>query len=196
MQGQSLGFHFASTPHPATGITMYALSNAKCMHLPPDTMYCAHSLASIRILYMPSGSQCRTPNARRTRLRPSHSLCHHLFPLLSLLQRIHVRVSFSISTAIFILIYSYYSLAEVIYEAFTLAAFLMLLIQFVASTSSSHTAESALERKDKTRLPIPLCCWRFRPTKPYFMYTLKWSVLQYTIVRPGSSLSSIPFFHH
>ena len=90
----------------------------------------------------------------------------------------------------FILPCSYYSLIEVIYEAFTLSAFLMLLIQFVASTASSQTAESALERKDKARLPIPLCCWRFRPTKPYFMYTLKWSVLQYTIVRPGVSLSS------
>jgi Organic solute transporter Ostalpha len=85
----------------------------------------------------------------------------------------------------FIQLFSYYSLVEVIYEAFTLSAFLMLLIQFVASTASSHTAENALERKDKTRLPLPLCCWRFRPTKPYFMYTLKWSVMQYTIVRPG-----------
>lgn len=90
----------------------------------------------------------------------------------------------------FIFLFSYYSLVEIIYEAFTLSAFLMLLIQFVASTAVSQTAESALERKDKARLPIPLCCWRFRPTKPYFMYALKWSVLQYTIVRPGVSLSS------
>ncbi len=105
---------------------------------------------------------------------------------------------FTLSTAIFIILCSYYSLVEVIYEAFTLSAFLMLLIQFVAVTASSQTAESALERKDKTRLPIPLCCWRFRPTKPYFMYTLKWSVLQYTIVRPGASLfftSVLPSFH-
>jgi len=175
---------------------MYALSNAKCMHLPSDTMYRAHSLASIRILYMPSGSQCSTPNTMRSHLCPRpQSSPSSLFSLIASSENTREGFS-SFSTAIFILIYSYFSLVEVIYEAFTLAAFLMLLIQFVASTASSQTAESALERKDKTRLPIPLCCWRFRPTKPYFMYTLKWSVLQYTIVRPGTSLSSIPSPHH
>ncbi|KAG8874828.1 hypothetical protein FRB98_008224 [Tulasnella sp. 332] len=80
--------------------------------------------------------------------------------------------------------YTYYELVEVVYEAFTIAAFLLLLIQYVARTGADDTAQAALSRKDKTKLPIPLCFWRYRPTKPYFMYTLKWSVLQYAAIRP------------
>ncbi|KAK0475659.1 DUF300-domain-containing protein [Armillaria luteobubalina] len=87
--------------------------------------------------------------------------------------------------------YTYYSLVEVIYEAATLSAFMLLLIEYVAATGSAHSAENAMVRKDKTKLPIPLCYWRYRPSKPYFMYTVKWSVLQYVIVRPLCSIVGI-----
>lgn len=87
--------------------------------------------------------------------------------------------------------YTYYSFGVVVYEAFTISAFLLLLIQYVAETSSGKTAEGALERKDKKKLPIPFCCWRYRPTKAYFMYAIKWSVLQYVIIRPAVSITGI-----
>ncbi|KAH9970660.1 organic solute transporter Ostalpha-domain-containing protein [Russula compacta] len=80
--------------------------------------------------------------------------------------------------------YTYYSLVESVYEAITLSAFLLLLVEYVASTAAGHTAEGALARKDKKSLPFPFCCWRYRPTKAYFMYTLKWSVMQYVLIRP------------
>ncbi|KAJ3749905.1 organic solute transporter Ostalpha-domain-containing protein [Lentinula detonsa] len=83
--------------------------------------------------------------------------------------------------------YTYYELVE----AFTLSAFLMLLIEFVASSGSGHKAESSIARKDKRKLPFPFCHWRYRPTKPYFMYTLKWAVLQYVIFRPAISIAAI-----
>jgi len=87
--------------------------------------------------------------------------------------------------------YTYYSLIEAAYEAVTLSAFLLLLIEFVAASATGHRAENAIARKDKKRLLVPFCCWRYRPTKPYFMYTLKWSVLQYVIVRPAVSIAGI-----
>ncbi|KAG2130418.1 organic solute transporter Ostalpha-domain-containing protein [Suillus bovinus] len=87
--------------------------------------------------------------------------------------------------------YTYYSLIEAAYEAVTLSAFLLLLIEFVAATATGGDATKAIERKDKRPLPIPFCCWRYRPTKPYFMYTLKWSVLQYVIIRPAVSIAGI-----
>jgi len=87
--------------------------------------------------------------------------------------------------------YTYYSLAESAYEAITLSAFLLLLIEYVADTGSGHSALKAMERKDKRPLPIPFCCWRYRPTKAYFMYTVKWSVLQYVIIRPACSIAGI-----
>ncbi|KAJ7226845.1 organic solute transporter Ostalpha-domain-containing protein [Mycena pura] len=87
--------------------------------------------------------------------------------------------------------YTYYSLVYVAYEAVTISAFLLLIIEFVADTSAGHSAESAMARKDKRPLPFPFCMWRYRPTKPYFMYTVKWSVLQYVIVRPAVSVAGI-----
>ncbi|ESK97064.1 transmembrane protein 184c [Moniliophthora roreri MCA 2997] len=87
--------------------------------------------------------------------------------------------------------YTYYSLVEVAYEAVTLSAFLLLLIEYVAATASNRDAKNALARKDKRKLPMPLCCWRYRPTKAYFMYTVKWSVLQYVIIRPAASITGI-----
>ncbi|KAJ3893147.1 DUF300-domain-containing protein [Lentinula edodes] len=89
--------------------------------------------------------------------------------------------------------YTYYDLAEVgaPFKAFTLSAFLMLLIEFVADSGSGHNPESSIARKGKRNLPFPFCHWRYRPTKPYFMYTLKWAVLQYVILRPAISITGI-----
>ncbi|KAF9481499.1 DUF300-domain-containing protein [Pholiota conissans] len=83
--------------------------------------------------------------------------------------------------------YIYYSFIE----AVTLSAFLLLIIEYVAATAHGHSTDKALERKDKMPLPMPFCCWRYRPTKAYFMYTVKWSVLQYVIIRPLVSVAGI-----
>lgn len=37
-----------------------------------------------------------------------------------------------------------------------LSAFLLLVIQYVAATAATRTAEDALARKDKSKLPIPV----------------------------------------
>ncbi|TDL18236.1 DUF300-domain-containing protein [Rickenella mellea] len=87
--------------------------------------------------------------------------------------------------------FTYYELAEVVYEAVTISAFMLLLIEYVAATASGHKADNALARKDKRSLPIPFCCWRYRPTKAYFMYTVKWAVMQYVVVRPLVSAVAI-----
>ncbi|KAI0086030.1 DUF300-domain-containing protein [Irpex rosettiformis] len=87
--------------------------------------------------------------------------------------------------------YTYYDLIETAYESVTISAFLLLLIEFVASTASGNDVKNAMARKDKSSLPPPFCMWRYRPTKAYFMYTVKWSVLQYVIIRPLLSIVGI-----
>jgi len=72
--------------------------------------------------------------------------------------------------------YTYYALVEAIYEALAVAAFLMLLIQFVGE--STEEQKKVLAEKSKRKIPIPFCCWRYRPSKPYFMYTLKARVIR------------------
>jgi len=85
--------------------------------------------------------------------------------------------------------YTYYSLAEAVYEALAVAAFMMLLIQFVGSSTKEQ--KDILASKKKIKMPIPFCCWRYRPAKPYFMYTLKWAVLQYCVLRPLLSIAGV-----
>ncbi|KAF7361848.1 hypothetical protein MVEN_00529300 [Mycena venus] len=100
--------------------------------------------------------------------------------------------------------YTYYSLVEVVYEALTISAFLLLLIDYVAESASGHKAENAIARKDKKPMLFPFCCVRYRPTKvvlifrniyPFLNPTLiglfHWSVLQYVIFRPAVSIAGI-----
>lgn len=67
--------------------------------------------------------------------------------------------------------YTYYYLAEAVYEALAVAAFLMLLIQYVGESTTDR--KKILAGKSKQKIPFPFCCWRYRPSKPYFMHTLK-----------------------
>jgi len=51
--------------------------------------------------------------------------------------------------------YTYYSLVEVAYEAVTISAFLLLLIEYVAATAVGHKAENAIQRKTRGSYPYP-----------------------------------------
>ncbi|KZP13851.1 hypothetical protein FIBSPDRAFT_981707, partial [Athelia psychrophila] len=85
--------------------------------------------------------------------------------------------------------YTYYILAQSTYEAITVAAFLMLLISYVGDSTDER--KEILAEKGEKKIPFPFCCWRFRPSKPYFMHTLKWAVLQYCLFKPLSSIAGI-----
>lgn len=85
--------------------------------------------------------------------------------------------------------YTYYELAEAAYESFAIAAFLMLMLQFIGTNVNEQ--KSVFARKDKKPLPLPFCCWRYRPSKAYFLVLLKWSVVQYCFVRPALSIAGI-----
>jgi len=105
----------------------------------------------------------------------------------------------------------------------------LLLIEYVAATAVGHSAENAIQRKDKRSLPIPvrtvyfiisaqintsfsfasfvagdIAQQKYVPTifpmlsinvrsrrQPYFMYTLKWAVMQYVVLRPIVSITGI-----
>ncbi|GAB1525750.1 hypothetical protein RhiTH_008916 [Rhizoctonia solani] len=86
---------------------------------------------------------------------------------------------------------SYLSLIYVVYEVFAPAAFLYLMIEYVSNAAATNSLEEALVKKDKARLPAPWCCFRYRPTKSYFIHMVKWLVLQFIIIRPIVSVISI-----
>ncbi|KAK2463243.1 hypothetical protein APHAL10511_004898 [Amanita phalloides] len=80
---------------------------------------------------------------------------------------------------------------SLVYESITIGAFLLLLVEYVADAAQQNDRSSLLAEKEKRRLIFPLCCWRYRPTKEYFMHAVKWSVLQYVFVRPAVTLVAI-----
>ncbi|GAA6058754.1 hypothetical protein JCM10212_001870 [Sporobolomyces blumeae] len=85
--------------------------------------------------------------------------------------------------------YTYYSVAVTAYESLVLAAFLMLLLNYIGESSDEQ--KEILKEKEKRKIPFPFCCVRFRPSKPYFLHALKWSVLQYSLIRPAISIIEI-----
>ncbi|TYJ53631.1 hypothetical protein B9479_005718 [Cryptococcus floricola] len=87
--------------------------------------------------------------------------------------------------------YEYYILAETAYEAVTLSAFLMLLMELVSMGTVDLNIGSALAEKDKKKFPFPFGFWRFRASKPYFWHALSFSVMQYVVLRPLISVIGI-----
>ncbi|CAE6489336.1 unnamed protein product [Rhizoctonia solani] len=87
--------------------------------------------------------------------------------------------------------YVYLSLVYIVYEAFALSAFLYLMIQYVSNAAATSSIQEALAKKDKTKLPPPWCCFRYRPTKTSFIHMVKWLVFQFVIIRPSVSVISI-----
>ncbi|OCF31838.1 hypothetical protein I317_03341 [Kwoniella heveanensis CBS 569] len=87
--------------------------------------------------------------------------------------------------------YEYYILAETAYEAITLSAFLMLLMELVSMNTTDQQIKTALMEKDKQKFPFPFNFWRFRASKPYFWHALSFSVMQYVILRPLISIIGI-----
>ena len=67
----------------------------------------------------------------------------------------------------------YYSIAVAASESIVIAAFLLLLLQYIGDSEEDQKAIFA--RKEKKPLPLPFCCWRYRPSKAYFTIALKWS---------------------
>ncbi|WWC68309.1 uncharacterized protein I206_102233 [Kwoniella pini CBS 10737] len=86
--------------------------------------------------------------------------------------------------------YEYYVLAETAYEAITLSAFLMLLMELVSMNTTDQQIKTALAEKDKKKFPC-FNFWRFRASKPYFWHALSFSVMQYVVLRPLISIISI-----
>ncbi|KAE8270922.1 hypothetical protein A4X09_0g1424 [Tilletia walkeri] len=85
--------------------------------------------------------------------------------------------------------YEYFELGEVAMEAIAISAFLILLLQYIGD--AVEDLQAVFGQKDKTKMPFPFCCWRYRPSKAYFLVLLKWSVLQYVLIRPLLSVAGV-----
>ncbi|MBW0511634.1 hypothetical protein O181_051349 [Austropuccinia psidii MF-1] len=85
--------------------------------------------------------------------------------------------------------YVYFAIIRDTYEAFVLAAFLILCLLYVGRSPLEQ--HEVMQNKEKAVLPFPFCGFRFRPSRPHFLIATKWSVLQYVLFRPLISMTAI-----
>ncbi|KAI7818799.1 organic solute transporter subunit alpha/Transmembrane protein, partial [Gamsiella multidivaricata] len=72
----------------------------------------------------------------------------------------------------------YYDEIRVLYEAFVIASFLILMLQYLGD--SLEEQKRVLKRHKKTeRWFFPLCCLKYNPSRPHFLQFMKWGILQY-----------------
>ncbi|KAF9132204.1 hypothetical protein BGW39_000639 [Mortierella sp. 14UC] len=84
----------------------------------------------------------------------------------------------------------YYETIRVFYEAFVIASFLILLLQYLGD--SLEDQKRALKRHKKTeRWFFPMCCLKYNPSRPHFLQYMKWGILQYVPLNVIGSLLTV-----
>ncbi|KAI1299827.1 hypothetical protein EDD11_006363 [Mortierella claussenii] len=72
----------------------------------------------------------------------------------------------------------YYDKIRILYEAFVIASFFILMLQYLGD--SLEEQRRVLKRHRKTeRWFFPLCCLKYNPSRPHFLQYMKWGILQY-----------------
>ncbi|KAJ1892870.1 hypothetical protein LPJ66_006091 [Kickxella alabastrina] len=83
----------------------------------------------------------------------------------------------------------YYTAVRDCYEAFAIAAFYMLLLQYIGD-SSAEQKRSMLEKRG-LKWTFPFNCFEMRPAGRRTFILLKWGILQYVIISPVNTLVTI-----
>ncbi|KAK9704094.1 hypothetical protein K7432_010375 [Basidiobolus ranarum] len=85
----------------------------------------------------------------------------------------------------------YFEVIRDCYEAFVLASFFILLLQYVGDTGDLQ--REAIQKRPRNKLVFPFCCWTYNPASPHFLQWLKWGILQYVVIRPITTILSVIF---
>ncbi|KAJ1724317.1 hypothetical protein LPJ53_001400 [Coemansia erecta] len=83
----------------------------------------------------------------------------------------------------------YYTAVRDCYEAFTIAAFYMLLLQYIGDSSAEQ--KQSMLRAQGLKWAFPFNCIRMRPISDRSFILLKWGILQYVIISPLNTLVTI-----
>ncbi|KAF9327440.1 hypothetical protein BG006_009258, partial [Podila minutissima] len=84
----------------------------------------------------------------------------------------------------------YYETIRILYEAFVIASFLILMLQYLGD--SLEDQKRALRQHKKTeRWFFPMCCLKYNPSRPHFLQFMKWGILQYVPLVVVASILTI-----
>lgn len=84
----------------------------------------------------------------------------------------------------------YYQLIRNCYEAFVIASFFALLLQYLGDTIEEQRRVVRLHWKP-IAVPFPFCCIMCNPSDPHFLQILKYGILQYVILQPLCTIASV-----
>ena len=85
----------------------------------------------------------------------------------------------------------YYELIRDVYEAFVIASFFILLVNYVGD----RPEEALQSKRDKPRtFPLPFCCLTMHPENYHFLQFLKYGIMQYVVLKPLITLIGIFLF--
>ena len=85
----------------------------------------------------------------------------------------------------------YFELVRDCYEAFVIASFFILLLQYLGDSVQVQQEKLQDPEREIMRLPLPFCCVRFHPANPHFIWILKYCVLQYVVLRPLMTILAV-----
>lgn len=83
----------------------------------------------------------------------------------------------------------YYTAVRDCYEAFAIAAFYMLLLQYIGDSTSGQ--KKAMLEKRGLKWTFPFNCFVMNPAGRRTFVLLKWGILQYVIVKPALTIVTI-----
>ncbi|KAJ2721363.1 hypothetical protein GGI07_004033 [Coemansia sp. Benny D115] len=83
----------------------------------------------------------------------------------------------------------YYTAVRDCYEAFAIAAFYMLLLQYIGDSSAGQ--KKAMLDKRGMKWTFPFNCFEMRPAGRRTFVLLKWGILQYVIISPVDTVVTI-----
>ncbi|KAJ2000857.1 hypothetical protein GGI02_000196 [Coemansia sp. RSA 2322] len=83
----------------------------------------------------------------------------------------------------------YYLALRDCYEAFVIASFYMLLLQYIGDSSANQ--KRSMLGKSSLKWTFPFNCFMMNPASPRTFVLLKWGILQYVIIRPLGTLATI-----
>jgi len=85
----------------------------------------------------------------------------------------------------------YYETLRDCYEAFVIASFFILLLQYIGDSSAEQ--KHILQGRDwpRMRLTLPFCCITYNPGSAHFLQLLKYGILQYVVIRPVMTVTAV-----
>ncbi|RKP12905.1 organic solute transporter subunit alpha/Transmembrane protein, partial [Piptocephalis cylindrospora] len=85
----------------------------------------------------------------------------------------------------------YYELVRDCYEAFVIASFFILLLQYLADTPALQRDSLLVYKGRVMRVAFPFCCFHYDAGSTHYLQFLKYCIMQYVVLRPICTILAV-----